>query len=230
MKPAVVDKLTREEQSLIESVTPRVLAVAAALSHRLHVHRDDLASAAHFRLMKRVKTYDPALGEFWSYVKPAVFGAMIDTAVAEGRVRAAKAVIEAAPKLLLLAPASETTDKQISNAAPAEAEGIAVDKLREGLGELAAVLALQPRSTGGEDELIENMRRASARALLMATVAKLSEHDQQLVNLLYVEGKTLAEIGQAMGGVHPRTIQRSHERVRRRLRAALNTAGFGASS
>ncbi len=58
--------------------------------------------------------------------------------------------------------------------------------------------------------------------------ATLSEDEQHVLQMLYAEGRTLSQVGERLG-IHQRTVQRLHERVRDKLGRGLHAAGMRAA-
>ena len=224
---------TREARDrLVVRYTPLVRVVAHRLLVGLPTHVDhaDLTQSGIFGLIDAIERFDPQrCPRFESFAVQRIRGAILDELRAQdwvprtvrGRVRELERAQERLERQLQRA----ATDREIAAEMQLplrEVQGLirqvqvvsveALDEIGGGVADLFADAAPDPMSVV---QARETMRQ------LNAAVAGLSERDRTVVQLYYLENRTLAEIGRLLGVTESRVCQ-LHARLVERLRGRLD--------
>jgi RNA polymerase sigma factor for flagellar operon FliA len=224
---------TREARDrLVVRYTPLVRVVAHRVMAGLPTHVDhaDLTQSGIFGLIDAIERFDPQrCPRFESFAVQRIRGAILDELRAQdwvprtvrGRVRELERAQERLERQLQRA----ATDREIAaemHLPVREVQGLirqvqvvsveALDEIGGGVADLFADAAPDPMSVV---QARETMRQ------LNAAVAGLSERDRTVVQLYYLENRTLAEIGRLLGVTESRVCQ-LHARLVERLRGRLD--------
>jgi RNA polymerase sigma factor FliA len=224
---------TREARDrLVVRYTPLVRVVAHRVMVGLPTHVDhaDLTQSGIFGLIDAIERFDPQrCPRFESFAVQRIRGAILDELRAQdwvprtvrGRVRELERAQERLERQLQRA----ATDREIAAEMQLplrEVQGLirqvqvvsveALDEIGGGVADLFADAAPDPMSVV---QARETMRQ------LNAAVAGLSERDRTVVQLYYLENRTLAEIGRLLGVTESRVCQ-LHGRLVERLRGRLD--------
>jgi len=224
---------------LVAHYAPLVRGVAARTAVGLPASVDaaDLVQAGVFGLLDAITRYDPSRGiRFESYAAQRIRGAMLDELRAQDwvprTVRTRLREIDRARERL-----ERRLGRSPGNAELAAELGIPTrDLLRLSQHRrLVSVEALQERRSGTVvEEVVDDVAPDPAAAFalretyreLADAVLGLGERDRLVVQLYYVENRTLAEIGALLGVTESRVCQ-LHGRLVGRLRGRLDEAVAG---
>lgn len=221
----------RARDRLVVRYTPLVRVVAHRVMAGLPTHVDhaDLTQSGIFGLIDAIERFDPQrCPRFESFAVQRIRGAILDELRAQdwvprtvrGRVRE----LERAQERLERRMQRAATDREIAAEMQVplrEVQGLirqvqvvsveALDEISGGVAELFTDAAPDPMSVV---QARETMRQ------LNAAVAGLGERDRTVVQLYYLENRTLAEIGRLLGVTESRVCQ-LHTRLVGRLRGRL---------
>lgn len=219
-------KLDPRQRRWIEQAYPRVERLARILAPRLpHADVDELLSAGHEGLVQAAMRYDPTEGvPFHAFAHHRIKGAMIDAArraVPSVR-RRSRALRSIAGTQALLEQAGrtqaaidETTSRSLRERVAAAADIVAQATTAIVLSRLAPVDpdAVAARSGGdAEEALIEGETRAALRDAM----SECSDSERALLEGLYFEGRSMADMAVALGK-STATVSRRHARLMQRL-------------
>lgn len=236
------DEAVREH--LILHYSPLVTQVAGRVRVGLPANVDvgDCTSYGMFGLMDAIEKYDPDRGvRFEPYAMSRIRGAILDELRAldwiPRSVRAKARAVERAYATLESSLHRNPTEAEL-----AAELGVAVEELQQTFTQLSVVnvLALDELLTVTEDRpgamsLGETLADLDAddpvavfesqetRRLLLDAIAELSERDRRVINLYYVEGLTLARVGEIVGLSESRVCQ-IHSKAMLALRIRLAEA------
>ena len=224
---------TREARDrLVVRYTPlvRVVAHRVLVGLPTHVDHADLTQSGIFGLIDAIERFDPSrCPRFESFAVQRIRGAILDELRAQdwvprtvrGRVRELERAQERLERQLQRA----ATDREIAaemHLPVREVQGLirqvqvvsveALEEISGGVADLFTDAAPDPMSVV---QARETMRQ------LNAAVAGLSERDRTVVQLYYLENRTLAEIGRLLGVTESRVCQ-LHARLVERLRGRLD--------
>jgi RNA polymerase sigma factor FliA len=224
---------TREARDrLVVRYTPLVRVVAHRVMARLPTHVDhaDLTQSGIFGLIDAIERFTPErCPRFETFAVQRIRGAILDEMRAQdwvprtvrGRVRELERAQERLERRLQRA----ATDREIAAEMQLplrEVQGLirqvqvlsveALDEIGSGVPELFADAAPDPMAIV---QARETMRQ------LNAAVAGLGERDRMVIQLYYLENRTLAEIGRMLGVTESRVCQ-LHARLVGRLRGRLD--------
>jgi len=224
---------TREARDrLVVRYTPlvRVVAHRVLVGLPTHVDHADLTQSGIFGLIDAIERFDPRrCPRFESFAVQRIRGAILDELRAQdwvprtvrGRVRELERAQERLERQLQRA----ATDREIAaemHLPVREVQGLirqvqvvsveALDEISGGVADLFTDAAPDPMSVV---QARETMRQ------LNAAVAGLGERDRTVVQLYYLENRTLAEIGRLLGVTESRVCQ-LHARLVERLRGRLD--------
>lgn len=221
----------RTRAGLAVHYRPLVRMVAHRTAERLpdHVEPADLVQSGVFGLLEAIDRFDPdRCPRFESYAVPRIRGAVLDQLRAQDwvprtvrlRLRETERVREELAVRLRRTP----TDREVADAlgvrpaelgAPAAASVLSVEHLRTGAdgAVLDALACAEPDPAAAHQE-------RETRRLLWCAVAQLEERDRLVLQLYYLEERTLADIGRMLGVTESRVSQ-LHGRLVVRLRARL---------
>lgn len=223
---------------VIEHHAALVRGVGAKLAVRLpsSIELSDLVQAGTFGLMEAVDRFDPTRGvRFEGYAAQRIRGAMLDELRSQDwvprTVRARTREVERARETLHVRLGRPATDREL-----AAELGIGVRELRaatrpvhlvstddaDGSVGAAALAAVVPDDT---DPYLAAVRRETS-AELRAAIGQLGDRDRLVLQLYYLEDRTLAEIGAVLGVTESRVCQ-LHARMVTRLRGRLDQALAG---
>lgn len=227
-----------ERQRLIEYYAPLVRGVGAKLAVRLpsSIELADLLQSGTFGLMDAIDRYEPARAvRFEGYAAQRVRGAMLDELRAQDwvprAVRARSREVERARDAVALRLGRPATDRELATElgiglrelrlATRPVQTVSADRAGEGLPGAAAVVELLVDDSA-PDPVLAAVRRETTRELC-AAVAQLGERDRLVLQMYYLENRTLAEIGGLLGVTESRVCQ-LHSRMVARLRGRLEQA------
>ena len=224
---------TREARDrLVVRYTPlvRVVAHRVLVGLPTHVDHADLTQSGIFGLIDAIERFDPSrCPRFESFAVQRIRGAILDELRAQdwvprtvrGRVRELERAQERLERQLQRA----ATDREIAaemHLPVREVQGLirqvqvvsveALEEISGGVADLFTDAAPDPMSVV---QARETMRQ------LNAAVAGLGERDRTVVQLYYLENRTLAEIGRMLGVTESRVCQ-LHTRLVGRLRGRLD--------
>jgi len=224
---------TREARDrLVVRYTPlvRVVAHRVLVGLPTHVDHADLTQSGIFGLIDAIERFDPSrCPRFESFAVQRIRGAILDELRAQdwvprtvrGRVRELERAQERLERQLQRA----ATDREIAaemHLPVREVQGLirqvqvvsveALEEISGGVADLFTDAAPDPMSVV---QARETMRQ------LNAAVAGLGERDRTVVQLYYLENRTLAEIGRLLGVTESRVCQ-LHARLVERLRGRLD--------
>lgn len=218
-------------------------ALVSAVAHRVarglpsYVEHADLVQSGVFGLIDAVERFDPErCPRFESYAAQRIRGAILDELRAQdwvprsvrGRVRELERVQERLEARLLRA----ATDRELAGEL-----GVAVHELRgltrqvqvvsvEALGEHAGGAAADLFTDHGAPDPMAMVQARETLRQLAAVVAQLGERDRTVIQLYYLENRTLAEIGRMLGVTESRVCQ-LHSRLVGRLRGRMEDLAAG---
>ena len=222
----------RARDRLVIRYTPlvRVIAHRVLVGMPTHVDHSDLTQSGMFGLIDAIERFDPTrCPRFESFAAQRIRGAILDELRAQdwvprtvrGRVKELERAQERLERRLQRAP----TDREVADemGLPVrDVQGLirqvhvvsveALDETGGGVSELFADAAPDPMAVV---QARETMRQ------LNAAVAGLGERDRMVVQLYYLENRTLAEIGRMLGVTESRVCQ-LHARLVGRLRGRLD--------
>lgn len=222
---AVRDLLVRHYGPLVRAVAARMAAGLPA-----SVESADLAQAGVFGLLDAIARFEPSRGvRFESYAAQRIRGAMLDELRAQDwvprSVRSRIREIERARERLEVVLGRSPDRREI-----AVELGIPLrDLLRVAHHRrLVSVEALAETTTSTVESVVDEAAPDPAAAFdlretyreLVEAISRLDERDRLVVQLYYVENRTLAEIGTLLGVTESRVCQ-LHSRMVVRLRGQL---------
>lgn len=236
------DRSVEQRNRLVLVYAPLVKWVVGRLPSqvRAHVDAEELIGYGMLGLIDAVERFDPTPGfKFETYAIRRIRGSIFDELrkldwVPRGLRDQARALEEVRGQLEASLRRSPTT------AELAERAGLSVDSVTSLLSELslAAPLSLEGVAPttgraisdvlGAVDDAIEGVadRLDTAQMVrrLRDAMGRLSERDGQILRLYYLEGMTLAQIGEVLGVTESRVSQLRSQALGR-LRALLGDAG-----
>jgi len=235
----VRDRDAADRERLILHHAPLVKYVAGRLSVGITAAVDagDLISYGMFGLIDAIERFDPDRGtRFESYAIPRIRGAIVDELRATDWVPRAvrdhgRAVQTAVAEL------EATLRRTPTDAELAGHMGIDVDRLHHildqvSLTSLVALDQLFVDAEGGQSSLADTLHdpqaidpqgrveRVEQRQALRVAISRLDERDRAVIVLYYLEGMTLAQIGDILRVTESRVSQ-LHTRAVLALRAKL---------
>jgi len=234
------DDVARER--LILHYSPLVSRVANRVGVGLpsNVEVGDCTSYGMFGLIDAIEKYDPARGvRFEPYAMSRIRGAILDELRAldwiPRSVRQKARTVERGYQALEARLHRSPTEAELA----AELE-VSVDELQQtfsqisvvnvmALDELLAVTEDQPGAMSLGDTLadldaddpVAVFESQETRALLLGAIAELTERERRVIHLYYVEGLTLAEVGEHVGVSESRVCQ-IHSKAMLALRTKLS--------
>jgi RNA polymerase sigma factor for flagellar operon FliA len=223
---------------LLVHYTPLVRAVAHRTAVGLPAHVDiaDLIQSGVFGLIDAVERFDPErCPRFESYAAQRIRGAILDELRAQDwvprTIRGRARELERAQERLESRLRRGATSRELAGelgVAPRDLRGmtqhtqlVSVEALDESSGGLSDVLA----DDSSPDPMAVIQARETMRQLSVA-VAQLGERDRLVVQMYYLENRTLAEIGRLLGVTESRVCQ-LHTRLVGRLRGRLEELAAG---
>lgn len=246
-RPSAVDQLWSDylagpTRPLRDRIVVHYAPLVRAVAHRVaaglpsYVDHADLAQSGVFGLIDAVERFDPErCPRFESYAAQRIRGAILDELRAQdwvprtvrGRVRE----LERAQERLEGRLRRAATDREL-----ADELGVPVRDLR-GLTQHVQMISVEAleENSGGVSELLADDRTPDPMAVVQAretmrqlnmVVSQLGERDRRVVELYYLENRTLAEIGRLLGVTESRVCQ-LHSRLVGRLRGRLDELAVG---
>lgn len=223
---------------LLVHYTPLVRAVAHRTAAGLPTYVDiaDLIQSGVFGLIDAVERFDPQqCPRFESYAAQRIRGAILDELRAQDwvprTIRGRARELERAQERLEARLRRGVTDRELAGelgVAPRDLRGltqhtqlVSVEALDEASGGLSEMLA----DDAAPDPMAVIQARETFRQLSVA-VAQLGERDRLVVQMYYLENRTLAEIGRSLGVTESRVCQ-LHTRLVGRLRGRLEELAAG---
>lgn len=223
---------------LLVHYTPLVRAVAHRTAAGLPSYVDvaDLIQSGVFGLIDAVERFDPArCPRFESYAAQRIRGAILDELRAQDwvprTIRGRARELERAQERLETRLRRGATSRELAGelgVAPRDLRGltqhaqlVSVEALDESSGGLSDMLA----DDSAPDPMAVIQARETSRQLSMA-VAQLGERDRLVVQMYYLENRTLTEIGRRLGVTESRVCQ-LHSRLVGRLRGRLEELAAG---
>jgi RNA polymerase sigma factor for flagellar operon FliA len=235
----VRDRAPADRERLILHHAPLVKYVAGRLSVGITAAVDpaDLISYGMFGLIDAIERFDPDRGvRFERYAIPRIRGAIVDELRATDwvprAVRDHARAVQTAVAELEASLRRTPTDAEL-----AEHMGVDVDRLHEVLDQvsLTSLVALDQLfvdDDGGRSSLADTLHdphavdphgrveRVEQRQALRAAIGRLDDRDRAVIVLYYLEGMTLAQIGDILRVTESRVSQ-LHTRAVLALRAKL---------
>jgi RNA polymerase sigma factor FliA len=226
----VRDRILLHYTPLVRSVAHRV-----ATSLPSHVDVGDLVQAGVFGLVDAVERFDPErCPRFESYAAQRIRGAILDELRAQDwvprTVRGRARELERARDLLEARLGRLPTDQEL-----AADLGVPLRDLRSGRRQVQLVSVEALDETGALSDVLADdtavdpgaavQDRETVRQLSRA-VGELGERDRDVIRMYYLENRTLAEIGRALGVTESRVCQ-LHSRLVGRLRGRLRDQAAG---
>ena len=222
---------------LLVHYTPLVRAVAHRTAAGLpgHVDLSDLVQSGVFGLIDAVERFDPErCPRFESYAAQRIRGAILDELRAQDwvprTIRGRAREFDRARQRLDARLARAATDHEL-----AADLGVALRELRTA-GRHVQLVSVEAMDEGGglsevlaDDTAPDPMAVVQARETyrqLSVAVAQLGERDRLVVQMYYLENRTLAEIGRCLGVTDSRVCQ-LHTRLGGRLRGRLQELAAG---
>ncbi len=222
----------RARDRLVERYTPlvRVVAHRVLVGLPTHVDHADLVQSGIFGLIDAIERFDPRrCPRFEGFAAQRIRGAILDELRAQdwvprtvrGRVREVERAQERLERRLQRA----ATDREL-----ATEMGLPLREVRVLMRHVQVVSVEELDETGGgvaelfADTAPDPMAVVQARetmSQLNAAVAGLGERDRTVIQLYYLENRTLAEIGRMLGVTESRVCQ-LHARLVGRLRGRLD--------
>ena len=235
----------RVRDELILNNLSCVRQMAYSLWRRLpvHVDLDDLIDAGTSGLVSAAVKYDPAKGvSFKTYARHRIRGAMLDVlreadvATREQR-RQEKNIARAASLLRAHLKRDPERGEIASELGISEAR---LERILSGLPRGSAISATEVLVDGEEvlpraipDPAVESPERAAVRRQLRTVLDDsmhvLPERYRKLLELYYLDGLTLKQIGERMGFRESRASQ-IHSAALRKLRKALSERGISSAT
>ncbi|WP_226370201.1 FliA/WhiG family RNA polymerase sigma factor [Pseudonocardia oceani] len=223
---------------LLVHYTPLVRAVAHRTAAGLPTYVDigDLVQSGVFGLIDAVERFDPQrCPRFESYAAQRIRGAILDELRAQDwvprTIRGRARELDRAQQRLESRLRRAASDHELAaelGVAPRDLRSVgkhvalvSIDALDDGAGGLSELLA----DDAAPDPMAVVQARETSRQLSMA-VAQLGERDRLVVQMYYLENRTLAEIGRHLGVTESRVCQ-LHTRLVGRLRGRLEELAAG---
>ena len=208
---------------------PFVKKVAHRLARRLpsHVGLDDLIGAGVVGLMEAMKRYDPArMSGFEKFAEFRVKGAILDE-LRRRELMARDARLESKNLEQTIAELAQSYGREPEQEEIAEYLGVSVEHYRSRLEKLTPVRVVSfsdvfpINAADSEESPFEEFAKKEMVGQLSTAIEKLSERQQQVLQLYYIEDLTLNEIGQVLGVTESRVCQILSESTIR-LRSIMN--------
>lgn len=213
-----------ERNALVLQELPQVYFIASRILERLpqHVELEDLVNAGVIGLLEACQNFDSSKNaQFKTFAKFRIRGAILDSLRvldwgSRGLRRKAREITEATGKL------EGTLGRQPTTAEIAKEMGLTTVQLDDALTQLQGlhIVGQQAASFDGEDvyDVIESAPstwenpfelycKEEQKAQLAAAVAELSEREQLILSLYYVEELTMKEVAEVVGVALSRVSQ-----------------------
>ncbi|MFO0757216.1 MAG: sigma-70 family RNA polymerase sigma factor [Byssovorax sp.] len=189
-----------------------------------HVDLDDLEQMVWEGFIEAARTHDPSLGSFEAFAWRRGYGKALDGALRDVR-QSPRAL--AAQALLTVA---DTKAPALDHAGldPFSDEDPALTFLKETASEGAFRIffggTFEAFRAQGEQGLVNHLTRLTAFRELKRAFSTLGEDEWKLFELYYIDVRTWAEVGEALG-VSERQAKRRDEEIRRKLKRELVSRG-----
>jgi RNA polymerase sigma factor for flagellar operon FliA len=213
-----------QRNALVLQELPQVYFIASRILERLpqHVELEDLVNAGVIGLLEACQNFDSSKNaQFKTFAKFRIRGAILDSLRvldwgSRGLRRKAREITEATSKL------EGTLGRQPTNAEIAKEMGLTTAQLDDAMTQLQGlhIVGQQAASFDGEDvyDVIESAPstwenpfelycKEEQKAQLAAAVAELSEREQLILSLYYVEELTMKEVAEVVGVALSRVSQ-----------------------
>jgi len=227
--PGELDARRRE---LVEAHLPLVQQVAAKWRARCRtsLSHADLVQVGALALVEAARRYDPSrCDSFGAFAHERVRGAICDTLrqldPLSRRRRAAVRALEGAMADCTTPGAGEPDPMQLATKL-----GWSMSAVEEARADRAALASgwaqtLETVDTAGEEDPFSALLRGEEHALLQHAIQELSERQQLVLSLYYVEELSLREIGEVLGVTESRVSQIRTAAIAS-LRASLALSGL----
>ncbi len=231
------DRLVLQHQPLV-----RAIAVRVAENLPVHVDLDDLIHAGIIGLFDAALKYDDNKQvSFQSYAKHRIKGAILDSLRdmdwASRDLRKRHKRLEEITREL-----ASTTERTPTEAEIADRMGMDVDRWRQVAVELRMVGLLSASSRAPESDNQNTPEYPAAadlnpdvltgkrelRSVLSAAIKPLPARYQAVVQLYYVQGKTMREIGETLG-INESRVSQIHKSALEKLAESLQAKGIHSS-
>lgn len=221
--------LTREQQALVESALDEAIAFAKSMARRFRLlphEAEDLVGEVRLELTKTVRLADTTRDiNFIAYAFPSVRGAVLDS-LARHRKSVVFARVAQAVRSEMFRESDDDEEEggglELS-LAPSDPRSTSIEHIREKAARIAGAIVLSMPRTRGDDEMVELIDRRRFEAELHAGLATLPPRERRLVEMRHLEGKTLAEVAEALGD-SVRTVQRLEKKVAEKLGLRMRAA------
>lgn len=227
---------------LITHHAPLVTRVAMRMIARLPdtVELADLVSYGMFGLIDAIEKFEVERGyKFETYAAQRVHGAILDELRAADwvprSVRAKARTVEHATRTLEQTLLRSVTDDDVAQQLGWDTAEVRTVRAKVSLSHIAA---LDGMIAGGETRIIDSSLEHSApaaseavearetSALLATAIQSVRDREQQVLQLYYFEGLTLAQIGEILGVTESRVSQIHSGAVKKLRDSLLRTGAF----
>ncbi|TLD81113.1 RNA polymerase sigma factor FliA [Helicobacter trogontum] len=211
-------KNTQDELAL--QYLPAVKAMAFRLKERLpsSVDMNDLVSIGTEELIKLARRYDSNKNDsFWGYAKTRVNGAMLDY------LRTLDIVSRASRKLIKAIEAEVSRyfnefEEEPSNEYLAKVLNEDIEKIHQArlASDIYAVVPLDEQFNALEDgDILQYCEQKELMEIIQKVLAKLTEREQFIIQLYYLEELSLSEISEILDITESRISQISKEVIKK---------------
>ncbi|GAB0173463.1 RNA polymerase sigma factor FliA [Helicobacter trogontum] len=211
-------KNTQDELAL--QYLPAVKAMAFRLKERLpsSVDMNDLVSIGTEELIKLARRYDSNKNDsFWGYAKTRVNGAMLDY------LRTLDIVSRASRKLIKAIEAEVSRyfnefEEEPSNEYLAKVLNEDIEKIHQArlASDIYAVVPLDEQFNALEDgDILQYCEQKELMEIIQKVLAKLTEREQLIIQLYYLEELSLSEISEILDITESRISQISKEVIKK---------------
>ncbi|MCI7410882.1 RNA polymerase sigma factor FliA [Helicobacter bilis] len=211
-------KNTQDELAL--QYLPAVKAMAFRLKERLpsSVDMNDLVSIGTEELIKLARRYDSNKNDsFWGYAKTRVNGAMLDY------LRTLDIVSRASRKLIKAIEAEVSRyfnefEEEPSNEYLAKVLNEDIEKIHQArlASDIYAVVPLDEQFNALEDgDILQYCEQKELMEIIQKVLAKLTEREQLIIQLYYLEELSLSEISEVLDITESRISQISKEVIKK---------------
>ena len=211
-------KNTQDELAL--QYLPAVKAMAFRLKERLpsSVDMNDLVSIGTEELIKLARRYDSNKNDsFWGYAKTRVNGAMLDY------LRTLDIVSRSSRKLIKAIEAEVSRyfnefEEEPSNEHLAKVLNEDIEKIHQArlASDIYAVVPLDEQFNALEDgDILQYCEQKELMEIIQKVLAKLTEREQLIIQLYYLEELSLSEISEVLDITESRISQISKEVIKK---------------